>query len=462
MANPYDFTSGYVGALEASAKADKQAMEREQYEDRKGSMIRQGLIKDTPKKKGLIEAFWQNLSDMGKRVSDGFPSFSSPNAPDLGGNRLETGGMASNMEAPSLPEIPVDQVGDAVAEVVKADGGMIRGMRGYADGTPGSVQADQQAGGLQQPQEPPQQSTLTDEEKVDALRGKSPYLALFKEDPKKAEQLYDQVSDFKKMSSVLKEMAAYDFIEGKGSDGLQKATSYIRQMQKEGLYEAALKASHGDLDGAKKAYMNYGDDRGGDFQLVPREVMGDSRGIKGGKEKFKVFDVVYGDGSKFTLDVQKLALEALSAKEYLERGDKDFEKDYKRADLGLKERELGIRAESNRQANEDRKDRRADADFNRGIQLGNATFDGIQRNEISTLDAQYQKEIEPFKDIAMTNPKLYEQKIAGVKAQYGAELGKRRNAFEKAREAYLMALQNGERIDPYTIYRRAYDRLGAQ
>lgn len=462
MANPYDFTSGYVGALEASAKADKQAMEREQYEDRKGSMIRQGLIKDTPKKKGLIEAFWQNLSDMGKRVSDGFPSFSSPNAPDLGGNRLETGGMASNMEAPSLPEIPVDQVGDAVAEVVKADGGLIRGMRGYADGTPGSVQADQQAGGLQQPQEQPQQSTLSDEEKVDALRGKSPYLALFKEDPKKAEQLYDQVSDFKKMSSALKEMAAYDFIEGKGSDGLQKATSYIRQMQKEGLYEAALKASHGDLDGAKKAYMNYGDDRGGDFQLVPREVMGDSRGIKGGKEKFKVFDVVYGDGSKFTLDVQKLALEALSAKEYLERGDKDFEKDYKRADLGLKERELGIRAESNRQANEDRNDRRKEADFNRSLSLGNSTFDSIIKTELTPLEGKFEKEIAPYKDMAMTQPKLYEATIAPIKEKYEAEMGRRKYAFEAARQRYLIGLQKGERIDPYAIYSNAYRMLGNQ
>ena len=465
MANPYDFTSGFVGAMEARAKRDAVDDAIAARADRRAEMQSKGLISADKKKKSIFENFFQSIKDMGKNVSQGSPSFSTVNTPD--GNRMETGGAATNIEAPTAPEVPVSGLSDVGQTVADAGSSIAEGITDVvaeaADGT--YVQNGQpQPRGIQAPgdqQEPPP-SNLSDDDRADALRSRSPFLALYKEDPKAAESLYDQVSDFKKLSNTLTTMSAYDFIDGKGSDGLRQNVAYLRALQKEGVFEAAIKASHGDMVGAKKAFLNYGDVRDPNFEIVPREVMEDDKGIKGGKTKYKVFDVKFPDGSSYTLDTQKLALEALSAKEYLERGDKEFEKGYKRESLNLQERELGIRAEANRNSAADRADRKEDSNFNRGIQLGNATFESITRTEIAPLESKFEKEVAPFKDIATTNPAMYEQKIAPIRAQYDAEIGRRKMAFEAARQRYLIGLQKGERIDPYTIYSNAYRMLGNQ
>lgn len=433
--NPYDFSSGFVGAMEASAKREAVRDAKEAREERRLMMEQQGIVQPKAKEKG----FFETVSSMAKNLFNGNASFAQSNAaPNPAEANTE---QSTGIAPPAQPVVEVDQP-----------------KTNYADGSPGGIQVPTDEPPVDD--RPPRQ--ISDDEKIDALRGKSPYVALYKEDPKKAESLYDQVSDFKKLSSTLTAMAAYDFIDGKGSDGLRQSASYLRQLQKEGVFEAAVKASHGDMEGAKKAFLNYGDVRDANFQIVPREVMGDDTGIKGGKTKYKVFDVKFPDGSGYTLDAQKLALEALSAKEYLERGDKEFDKDYKRADLGLKATEIAQRGESNRIAAADRADRKDDANFNRGIQLGNATFESISRTEIAPLEAKFEKEVAPFKDIATTNPTMYEQKVAPIRQQYDAEIGRRKMAFEAARQRYLIGLQKGERIDPYTIYSNAYRMLGNQ
>lgn len=443
--NPYDFSSGFVGAMEASARKEEAAIKREQYDDRRAAMERDGMV---PKKKSTIfGSMADTISGMVSNLFNGGTSFAQKTTQTTTDPAPATG--------ISVPDVQVDQP-----------------RQPYADGSPGGIQAPTDM----PPEDERPSRQITDEEKLDTLRSKSPFVALSKEDPKAAQSVYEQVSDFKKLSNTLTTMAVYDFIDGKGSEGLRQNVAYLRNLQKEGVFEAAVKASNGDMAGAKKAFMSYGDIKDPNFDIVPRDVIDDNTGVKGGKTKYKVFDIKFPDGSGYTLDAQKLALEALSAKEYLERGDKEFEKDYKRAEYGLhvedrdiRRQEMGFRAqesaqraESLRQANEDRKDRAEESRFNRGITIGNSVFDSISRSEIAPLESKFEKETAPYKDIAMTNPKLYEEKVAPIRAQYDAEIGRRKMAFEAARQRYLIGLQKGERIDPYAIYSNAYRMLGNQ
>lgn len=470
--NPYDFTSGFVGAMETSAKKDRQRMEREQYEDRRALMEKEGFVPKSGPKTGI--SFVDTITNMAKNVFDGLPSFSSTQTTTPEQSNITAG--ANPITDPKGVTPPAE----GAATVYKADGRIV-GDSSYPVGSAANPEtaeyqnreqasvprgvtppAGQAPAPVQDAPEQDQGPDMSDAEKVDALRARSPFLAMVKEDPKKAEKIYEEVSDFKRLSKVMKSMAAYDFVDGKGSEGLQKATAYLRALQKEGVYEAALKASHGDLEGAKKAFLEYGDIRDPNFEIVPRETIGNSTGLKGGKEKYKVFDVKFGNGSVFTLDVQKLALETLSAKDYLERGDKEFDKDYKRSSLGLHAQEIGIRAESNRIAAQDRKDRADEASFNRGVQLGNSVFESIYRSEVAPVEARIEKEMKPFENLAAVNKVEYAKKREEVEAKYAPQMLRSKSAYEAARQRYLQGLQRNEKLDPYTLYSNAYKLFGQQ
>ena len=209
------------------------------------------------------------------------------------------------------------------------------------------------------------------------VKPQSEFVQLAQEDPKQAESIYKKVSNFKNLSNMLTGFAMMDWINEKTTSGdMLKTMESLKQIQREGVYEAASKFVQGDIKGGVELFNQYGESQIKADAVKPRIIKEIDPTDPNGKriQERKVFDIGLDDGSKITLDPKQLALDTLSAKArlYLTKQDKDF---------ALRERGQNIDQERNRENRLDRESREKSQQYGRMYQFGETEFDKLGKFE---------------------------------------------------------------------------------
>ena len=438
MSNPYDFTSGFLAARKMRQdESDSKAIN----EYRKGMLGVYGLnaygnflhSQETTRNLKLKNDLTEKIAPFMDNIlgqSFGQFGFQMDNAPkgsnNQGGTPMPFGGGKSNM--PTGPQggdvSPVDPYGMQGGRMMRtsldnsqtqngygitppaspeseklieaANGGYIRPLR-FSDG--GAMDDEninataQRQYGIQTPAETvPVESVAQDNYQSQQPEGmmtvgakaKAPPMSEFQkyasENPTGAMDLYKNVSNFKNQSKMIAGMALIDWAREKtSSKDLLGTIENLKQIQREGIYEATSKFLQGDMKGGVELYKQYGNDNG-DFAVRKRTIEEvDPTSPKGAKRKRDVFDLQFDNGQTSTLDPLHLALDTLSAKARIEQADRDVSH-------RLTERGQDIHQDSNNASRENQRYYRDRDEYMRWDAKGNNELNTIATSELKSID----------------------------------------------------------------------------
>jgi hypothetical protein len=209
---------------------------------------------------------------------------------------------------------------------------------------------------------------------------KSEFEKYAQEDPAAAESLYKNISNYKNQAELISGLSFIDWARKKTTaKDLLGTIESLKQIQREGVYEAVSKFEQGDIKGGIRLYKQFGED--GDLSTVNKRTIKelDPTSSKGAMRERHVYDMTFASGEKATLDPFHLALDTLSAKARLEKVDKD-------KDFQLRERSQDIQNQGNIGMNAARQDERE-----RQLLLG---IDKAGAAELKTIEAVIAREIQ--------------------------------------------------------------------
>jgi hypothetical protein len=351
MANPYDFTSGYLGAsqlreqraqaIETAAYRDKALLEskadRESKERITGPYYEAAAIHARAQGRGLDATTDAALYGLGrKKYIDRL--FVDPQMKKL-----------SKSMGIQVDDNPLDfpSIGGGYTLGIKPDYSLTKPLPGavpvdapqLADGTVGGIsmdmpqQTNQVIGRGISDQLPPQTVIAQDETTVDAPPQNAPPVmksgleVLGDRNPKQADAVARNVygmtdNEFRKLSGVL---ALADFGSGKmTSTDLTIHVRSLDKMQKEGVLSAANEVLAGNEKKAIQIYHQNGEDTDSVVSMKKTmisnpiaSVFNDKKG-KGTKDTYEGVIVTMKDGSTLTLDPRRLATDIIGVAKSME------------------------------------------------------------------------------------------------------------------------------------------------
>ena len=328
MANPYDFSSGYLQATNLKQQR-QQADDLKKYREEAIKLQRDEMTANAPYKAALTRQADASILKLGAETDSinvatdltriyipRLQQLISKNNPKLGtqsGSTFNPKAFASpdygfkadyNLTDPSDPE-DFDRY---------ADGGAVPA---FSNGTPG---------GLKVPRRTEAIGTSANVEKPDAMAPEriSPLQVLSENDPQKATTLTQNIfgATPKEFQEMLGAFSMIDFARGKAtSKDLLNQVDNIRKMQAEGVGVAIQRGLAGDFKGAQQAFDESGDQRFGDNVQSMKKIKIENV-VPGAALKTKDFydglEVTMKDGSKMTLDPRRLLAETVSLKEVID------------------------------------------------------------------------------------------------------------------------------------------------
>lgn len=354
MANPYDFSSGYLKAKEQKdTKAYRDEYMRQQKEelglkkpyweaqareaDARGNLYGEQAA-DARLKRGITVGRAKTLQKRGM-LGDDF---------DLS---AWVGDTIYGVDVTEMPKADLDFKPEyGLAPKVEAGDDMGAGLqfRRFTDGTPGGVgQAAQdqdadpigeliQNRGLAGPvagttinnQSPADQSSADPAATASAPKG--PFKALADQNPGVAKKIFDdtykKTSNFKNLSNTLLELQSFDYIEGKvTTKGMLENVQALKKMQQEGFFSAVNEAISGDPNKALELYREFGDDKAENVKSMTTFDISEDVPNSKVKDKRKGVLITYQDGTTMKVDPRKLIMDAVTIKEFL-----DYEKGVKK------------------------------------------------------------------------------------------------------------------------------------
>jgi hypothetical protein len=411
MANPYDFSSGYLAARkirnEEQERKDRNAyltgmLGVYQEDSNLKSLLGLGTIakndeelKRLKNTNAMMEKFMPFIDEAFKDGTFGF-KFNPPNNQNGIKNPNEMapfapGGSRSSanptMEKTSYsPEVDSNGYGinpefNPENLIEAADGGYVRPLR-FVDGgmldEENIARETQRQYGIQTPAETAYMPQGSDQSQngmpgmmmVAAKNSNKPpapssgqtlydssnseFQKFAQEDPEEAMNLYKKISNYKNQSKLIAGMAMIDWASQRTtSKDLLGTVESLKQIQREGVYEAVSKFEQGDIKGGIRLYKQFGED--GDLSTVNKRTIKelDPTSPKGAMRERHVYDMTFASGEKATLDPFHLALDTLSAKARLEKVDKDKDFQLRESAQDIQSRNLGY----NNQLRQDGKDR---------------------------------------------------------------------------------------------------------
>ena len=330
MANPYDFTSGYMQSRQL-AEQRKQAEDTKKYREEAIKLQRDEMNANAPYKAALArqadaaglkigaETEGVNLAnDLTRSYIPRIQQLLNRNNNKLG---AQSGPVFNpkNFASPDYgfkADYSLAGPSDSDSEDFDryADGGAIKS---FANGTPGGLKVPKRAEAI---------STAATVEQPDAMAPEriSPLQVLSENDPQKATTLTQNIfgATPKEFQEMLGAFSMIDFARGKAtSSDLMNQVDKIRKMQAEGVGVAIQRGLAGDFKGAQQAFDESGDQRFGDNVQSMKKIKIENI-VPGAALKTKDFydglEVTLKDGSKMTLDPRRLLAETVSLKEVID------------------------------------------------------------------------------------------------------------------------------------------------
>jgi len=413
MANPYDFSSGFLAARKIRNE-EAEAEKRNNYLTRMAGVY-EGQLKVTQskaEKDSLLSDAQRKSIELDNSLAEKALPFADSFLNNVIKNRMGRFGLnydnnSDNNPAPFAPggsrsatmqktsydggSYPTDTMQSNPNEgyggfgispeyrMEAADGGYVRPLR-FVDGgmldEENIARETQRQYGIQSPAETayvPQESTqsqngITGMMMVAAKNNNKPpagpqtlydssrseFEKYAQEDPAAAESLYKNISNYKNQSELISGLSFIDWARKKTTaKDLLGTIESLKQIQREGVYEAVSKFEQGDIKGGIRLYKQFGED--GDLSTVNKRTIKelDPTSPKGAMRERHVYDMTFSSGEKATLDPFHLALDTLSAKARLEKVDKDKDFQLRESAQDIQSRNLGY----TNQLRQDGKDR---------------------------------------------------------------------------------------------------------
>lgn len=352
MSNPYDFTSGYLGArqqiLQEEQAADlssyrKKALEeskaeREQkygilgplygaHQDLYTQQARTArLSNDLTEKtqRGLVDPLLDRLINKSKKrgiglnVDAGAPiDFSSISKGYSFGFKPDYSLVPGGSSASPTDARVEDNVDAMPPAAITGPANPERNARGVA--LPGFADGTQGGFGIRVPRPAPVQEAPVAAAPA-AAPAPSAVETLAQEDPEKATTVVRNIfgASNKEFQQLMGAFTIMDFAKGKiTSDQMLTNVENLRKMQAEGLGRATQEALLGNSDKAKALFGEYGDDDGADIKKFEKIQMKNPvpGAAKGTADTYDALRVHYNDGRSMVYDPRRLMAEAVSQHE---------------------------------------------------------------------------------------------------------------------------------------------------
>jgi len=376
MANPYDFSSGYLSAkslkeTERKNKADetfrqdvmgpyyKSAAEENANKSRYYGILGRDKIleQNTRRAKSIDMMGWDPLGDYTDDNPFGFSYTSTPPA------------AAPTTVAPVDPENPAGGIKPPVGRFSNGTPGGLDLKRDSALG----ITTDQSSGGdvlladasTQRSQAVASPNPVVSDsvvpqggDSVSPVRAagqpRDPVNMLKEENPQAANAIAMNffTAPMKDIPKMLEKVAKWDLLEGKiSSKDVLANVQAMRTMQNEGVAQAMSLALQGNKKAAMKLFSETGSDLGENVaDLTPIKLKNPVASvIKGVNDEYEGIQIKYKDGSTMNWDPRKFLISTASLKEYITS--KDTVENNLRSQAASKYGD-DVRAESNRVARE--------------------------------------------------------------------------------------------------------------
>lgn len=348
MANPYDFSSGYLTARQQvndkEYKDEYLKLQKEEAENKKPYFL--GLGQEQKSRAKLLDIQSEGLRLNNALTQAGIARFAGKKFnfdPFLGGNdymgiSIPNGSMGNSPVFDERVSTDLNQPNElnfnnqnrryGLGLKTFVDGGYVQH---FNDGSIGSVQQqeDYDIGQAMLAQEQVSKNGIPTATSGTTIQNKSaslvsPFVQTIQEDPLKAEKLLKETSkktdNFKDMSALLMDLQNLDYLKGKiTTKDMLANVQTLKKMQNEGFFSAVNEAIYGDSNKALEMYKEFGDDKAQDVErLTPFDIPAEDVPNSKSKEMRKGILVTYKDGTWRKIDPKKLIMDAVSTKEYLD------------------------------------------------------------------------------------------------------------------------------------------------
>lgn len=451
MANPYDFSSGFLQARQQRETERKNAAEEEfrntvtkpyyesvADENRAKARLfgitgREKILEGNVKRAKAIDMFgWDPLGDYTDESPFGFSFAAQPTQPSYGIDQpvqqadpsMPTGGL--RIPAQRYANGSIGGVRTQDDQLVPAEEPIQGGIRQVG----GISTVDQPAAPTQQPVEQAAQdaqpaATGGMRDPVNILREKNP-------DAARSIAMNFFTAPMKDIPKMLEKVAKWELFEGKTtSKDVLANVEALRTMQAEGVAQAMSLAMQGNTKAAMKLFSETGSDLGEDVTSLDRiKIKNPVAGsIKGVEDSYDGVKITYKDGRTMDWDPRKFLISTASLKEYL--SSKDTVENNLRSTAASKYGD-DVRAESNREARatreEQQRNRLEDQAINRITgearselsRQTNAFLDPkspqfiVDEKAREVKNQQIEAGIRPAMDIAVQNVTLFGRRGATV------------------------------------------------
>ena len=337
MANPYDFTSGFLTAkslieTERKNKADegfRKDVMGPYYQSATNENNRKGAYYDTLRRTGILEQNVKRAKGVDMFGWDPLGDYTDDNPYGFTYKPMtDTGNPAGGIKAPVVPppqfadgtrggiNLPADR--GAILQdptnndIVLADASSVNNRRQAIGGS--QVVSDAAPAASPQPSSAP------------APQMRDPVNILKEDDPKAANAIAMNffTAPMKDIPKMLDKVSKWDLFEGKiSSKDVLANVHAMKTMQAEGLAQAMSLFLQGNKQGALKAFADVGTDLGTDVvDLQPIKIKNPVAGvIKGVKDEYDGARIIYKDGHTMDMDPRKFLISTASLKEYLTNKD---------------------------------------------------------------------------------------------------------------------------------------------